>query len=126
VSQCRPAPRGPRLRRASLDWTHKIVCAQEDLLELIRCDRGQAAAGFGRTLRGSGLVRLDRTDRERTIRSKTMVRRSGEIHEELEAIRQRVVAEIVHAVPGRRRQSRRARVARFLARRLNARAKRFH
>lgn len=44
--------------------------------------------------------------------------------EALETIRRRIVQEIVHAVPLGRRPSRRERMAAYLARRLNQRAKR--
>jgi len=49
---------------------------------------------------------------------------SEEIREALESMRRRVVEDIVHASPLRRRRSRRERVAAFLARRLNQRTKR--
>jgi hypothetical protein len=49
---------------------------------------------------------------------------SEEIREALDSIRRRVVEDIVHASPLRRRLSRRERVAAFLARHLNQRAKR--
>lgn len=44
--------------------------------------------------------------------------------EALETIRRRIMQEIVHAVPLGRRPSRRERMAAYLARRLNQRAKR--
>lgn len=44
--------------------------------------------------------------------------------EAVEAMRRRIVQEIVHAVPLGRRPSRRERMAGYLARRLNRRAKR--
>ena len=47
-----------------------------------------------------------------------------QIPEALETIRRRIVEEVVHAVPLRRRRSRRERMAAYLARRLNQRAKR--
>jgi hypothetical protein len=49
---------------------------------------------------------------------------SEEIREALDSIRRRVVGDIVHASPLRRRRSRRERVAAFLARGLNQRIKR--
>ena len=44
--------------------------------------------------------------------------------EALETIRRRIVEEVVHAMPLGRRPSRRERMAAYLARRLNQRAKR--
>jgi hypothetical protein len=53
-----------------------------------------------------------------------MAKSHQEIPEALETIRRRIVHEIVHAVPLSRRPSRRERMAAYLARRLNQRAKR--
>jgi hypothetical protein len=44
---------------------------------------------------------------------------SEDTREALETIRRRIVEEVVHAMPLRRKRSRRERVAAFLARRMN-------
>jgi transcriptional regulator with AAA-type ATPase domain len=58
--------------------------------------------------------------------NRMIMHQSGEhTREALETIRRRIVEDVVHAVPLRRRRSRRERVAAFFARRMNRRRKRW-